>query len=417
MSKIDQLIERLKNGDAEAIYEIIDIGKEAVDPLCKLLGPPGTEAGKLAAKALGIIGDKRAVGPLLRIVQEENPNTWSDEWHASVEALGRIKDPSAVEPLCRYLTVVDKRWFAPSKRWWAISVLGEIGDARAAKRICQVLEDLGINDIDHITSDILIGALTQMGIAALQPLLQELSSGKNHLGRQVAEQALDRMVLELKVVDQYTIELLCKAAKDKNSFVVKVAKDLLGKIEAKLGHQVDCASYNERPSSPSFIHRILSFLLERNHRKYIRTLTQSEVNLLRSYAKLQFQCPLCDFPNTVSSGRISGGARLDCEDCGAIITVNGKGNRITVEAWLRDKNELQQCEICSRRVQNLGRGIPPSLGLEATVLNVKAMKQGVEGPGDECERCGRIYCTNCAIEDMECICGSKNFRIVRLRYP
>ena len=51
-----------------------------------------------------------------------------------------------------------------------------------------------------------------------------------------------------------------------------------------------------------------------------------------------------------------------------------------------------------------------------TFMSVSAMRAGLEGPGDECQRCGRIYGTNCAKIDMICVCGSKNFRTGRLRY-
>lgn len=75
------------------------------------------------------------------------------------------------------------------------------------------------------------------------------------------------------------------------------------------------------------------------------------------------------------------------------------------------------CEICGRPVLNLGRGTPFAETLNiGTFMSVEGMKQGYEGPGDECQRCGRIYCTNCAQIDMTCVCGSKNFRTVRLRY-
>ncbi len=76
-----------------------------------------------------------------------------------------------------------------------------------------------------------------------------------------------------------------------------------------------------------------------------------------------------------------------------------------------------RCEICGRPVINLGRGTPFANTLNiGTFMSVEGMRQGYEGPGDECQRCGRIYCTDCAQIDMTCVCGSKDFRTVRLRY-
>lgn len=76
-----------------------------------------------------------------------------------------------------------------------------------------------------------------------------------------------------------------------------------------------------------------------------------------------------------------------------------------------------KCEICKRPLVNLGRGSPgaESLGI-GTMFSSNGLREGLEGPGDECEKCGRIYCTNCAQFDMVCTCGSTAFRTVRLRY-
>lgn len=76
-----------------------------------------------------------------------------------------------------------------------------------------------------------------------------------------------------------------------------------------------------------------------------------------------------------------------------------------------------KCERCNSPLVNLGRGSPSaeSLGI-GTMFSADGVMNGTEGPGDQCERCGRIYCTHCAEFDMVCTCGSKAFRTVRLRY-
>jgi hypothetical protein len=76
-----------------------------------------------------------------------------------------------------------------------------------------------------------------------------------------------------------------------------------------------------------------------------------------------------------------------------------------------------RCEICGRPVINLGRGSQFAETLNiGTFINTGAMRAGLEGPGNECLRCGRVYCTHCATIGMTCKCRSKNFRTVRLRY-
>jgi hypothetical protein len=81
------------------------------------------------------------------------------------------------------------------------------------------------------------------------------------------------------------------------------------------------------------------------------------------------------------------------------------------------KQKGTQCEICKRSLINLGRGsqLANSLNI-GTFFSVSNMRAGGEGPGDECLKCGRIYCTRCAQYDMTCKCGSKKFRTVRLQY-
>jgi len=87
--------------------------------------------------------------------------------------------------------------------------------------------------------------------------------------------------------------------------------------------------------------------------------------------------------------------------------------------FLRDRRLLHgmRCETCGRPVINLGRGTPFAESTNiGTLLDVDRMRAGLEGPGDECLRCGRIYCWNCAEDNMTCVCGSNNFRTVRLQY-
>lgn len=51
-----------------------------------------------AIRLLGILGDTRAVTPLLRVLQDSNPDDHSERL-AVIEALGFLEDPSAVEPI------------------------------------------------------------------------------------------------------------------------------------------------------------------------------------------------------------------------------------------------------------------------------------------------------------------------------
>lgn len=90
---------------------------------------------------------------------------------------------------------------------------------------------------------------------------------------------------------------------------------------------------------------------------------------------------------------------------------------ILIVLWLARSVRGSSCEICKRPLVNLGRGssAAESLGM-GTMFSSEGLREGLEGPGDECEKCGRIYCSTCAQYDMVCPCGSTAFRTVRLRY-
>ena len=121
-----------------------------------------------AAKKLGDIGDKRAVKPLIRLLNGKiDSHIYSivseidDEFNeddmvfetitAAAEALGKIGDKEAVEPLINCLQ---------SDEWWefldrsemdmwieAIKALGNIGDGRALKPLNELLDNEEIMEI------------------------------------------------------------------------------------------------------------------------------------------------------------------------------------------------------------------------------------------------------------------------------
>lgn len=84
----------------KAIRALGTIGDaRAVKPLIKLLSPYNDDIHNEAIEALGNIGDARAVDPLIKILEG-----WNFEIRrAAAEALGKIKDIRAVEPLIEAL--------------------------------------------------------------------------------------------------------------------------------------------------------------------------------------------------------------------------------------------------------------------------------------------------------------------------
>lgn len=108
-----------------------------IDMLIGLLDNADPAIQIAAAEALGIIGDVRAVAPLLVFLQgETDPQEDNALREASAEALGRIGDPAAFDPLVERLRDVNE-WV----RRAAVEALGRLGDKRAVEPLADALQD------------------------------------------------------------------------------------------------------------------------------------------------------------------------------------------------------------------------------------------------------------------------------------
>lgn len=77
----------------------------------------------------------------------------------------------------------------------------------------------------------------------------------------------------------------------------------------------------------------------------------------------------------------------------------------------------KRCERCRRAFRILGLRSPTGFDIGAGVLfRTSDVQLGLEGPGDQCLQCQRVFCSNCAQVGMVCVCGGRRFRMVRLRY-
>lgn len=113
----------------EAEDALAKIGEPTVEPLIKALDDNDFWMRAAAVGALGKIGDERAVEPLMKALNE-----WYDKYekyengcHLVAKALGAIGDERAVEPLIEILDECSDE----GVRWHAATALGEIGDLRA----------------------------------------------------------------------------------------------------------------------------------------------------------------------------------------------------------------------------------------------------------------------------------------------
>jgi HEAT repeat protein len=115
-----------------AIEAFVRFGAPAVDLLIDELGRGEAESTRSAIIALGRIGDRRAVAPLIALLTEDH----REQWVAVVTALTRLGDGRAFEPLLTLLGDPDS-----SVRQAAIGALNSIGHPGMASRVHALLED------------------------------------------------------------------------------------------------------------------------------------------------------------------------------------------------------------------------------------------------------------------------------------
>jgi HEAT repeat protein len=111
-----------------------------------------------AARALGDLGDLRAVDPLIERYLQPGFGPW-DELCAVVEALGKLGDPRAVEALTTEISLHND-W---TGRHLVIEALAKIGDPRAIEPLIGTLYTRNAGD-----------ALVRFGSAAIEPLIRAL---------------------------------------------------------------------------------------------------------------------------------------------------------------------------------------------------------------------------------------------------
>jgi HEAT repeat protein len=133
---VEPLIAALTDWDVnDAVMKALcEIGAPAVDQLIatlKVVGERGLVRW-LAVEALGKIGDARAVDPLIAALKDEDSNVRKN----AAEALGKIGNARVVDPLIAALKDENR-----DVQKNAVEALGKIGDARAVEPLITALEN------------------------------------------------------------------------------------------------------------------------------------------------------------------------------------------------------------------------------------------------------------------------------------
>jgi HEAT repeat protein len=198
---------------AKALGEIGDV--TAIGPLTHVLkDAKNKDVRFLAAGALSRIGNVQAVGSLIEALEDKDWGIRS----AAAEALGKIKDTRAEEPLCETLRLEETPMVRDSVVW----ALGEIKDVRAVEGL--------IWDMWRPGGSYALGnpqkALASIGEPAVDALIESL--------REHDESFFQSRVIRILVsIGEPAVERLNQALKDENENVQKVAQHALREIKAK----------------------------------------------------------------------------------------------------------------------------------------------------------------------------------------
>ena len=233
----------------EAFKSQDDFALIALEPLIKAL--EDEDVRYYATDALGKIGDKRAVYPLINILNTKIGVT-DRVCTKVVKALGSIGDSRAVEPLIEALE--DKERYV---RYNAADALGKISDKRAVEPLIKALEDK-----DQYVREIAADALVKIGNGAVEPLIKTLEnkdkggyvcySAADALGKIGDKRAIEPLIKLLRIekwefndpsrfhcvdhlvaIGKSAVEPLIKALEDEDEDVRYYAADALGKIGDK----------------------------------------------------------------------------------------------------------------------------------------------------------------------------------------
>jgi len=222
--------------------------EEDIDGLVELLKAGDTKERAESAKALGILGDKLALGPLLRSLDDEDEETVRSN---VILAVGHIDSQRGVEPLIECLK--DDSWVI---RHDAAIALGHIGNEEAVKALDELLEkeedieikqkaveslgeiggekahEILMGHIDDISvEEEVIKALIKLdGDEILPHLAQKIKDGEKTV-REAAVQGL------ASIGDEDSCQLLVEALKDESWRIREEAAKALGELNYRDAEQ------------------------------------------------------------------------------------------------------------------------------------------------------------------------------------
>ncbi|NLF32238.1 MAG: HEAT repeat domain-containing protein [Planctomycetes bacterium] len=167
------------------------LGAEAVPVLVQALGTDVLELQVVAASDLGCLGDPRAYGPLLSVVQrlaplaEKQPSDHAARrrivvFRSAVVSLAQVGGPSSFQHIAGYQSQLASCWDAPTREA-LILALGCTGDRRAAGRLRPLLA--GGDPYARRAACDALGRLGSQADEAVDPLIDLLDATDEDLSR------------------------------------------------------------------------------------------------------------------------------------------------------------------------------------------------------------------------------------------
>ncbi len=229
--EIEDLIQNLGGDDTNALFRAAEslakIGIPAVEPLLLEITDSDSSARRGAIEALGKIRDTRALEPLVSIVRDINEDPMLKI--TAIKALAHIRDVRSVESLIHALNDDNQ-----SIRWYAAKALGIIGDTTAVEPLIKTLED----DSEGVRWNVVLALGLIKDPRALNPLIALLRTDPDEDVRLMAIDALGSLG------DLDTLrEPLVAAMHDRDCDVREEAADLLDDLEWKPKNSAEQIAY------------------------------------------------------------------------------------------------------------------------------------------------------------------------------
>lgn len=160
-------------------------GEDSVETLINALDDKEWPVRKNAVKSLGKIGDKRALKPLLKALEDED----TDVKRQAIHALEKMKK-EAYKPLLKMF--YDVNW---QNRSIAAEALGRLGDRRAVEPLSKALSNSRVRDENRYVRGKAAEALGRLGDKKAIPYLEKALNEKYIFVRKRAQEALDLIEL------------------------------------------------------------------------------------------------------------------------------------------------------------------------------------------------------------------------------